>query len=139
MRQFCDHGRALLPTHLVELFDAPYSMRQQRLVDDLAKGADRCAICKATTESSTGDRIPELKCGHCICAKCEQKIGEDKLSDSGKNCKLCFESKTPLTGKSRSPSAMLMDTYADSGYEPSSKVEALLHNLQSEDARNSKQ
>lgn len=139
LRQFCDHGRALLPTHLVELLDAPCSMRQQVITDDIGKATDRCSICKVTMTSSADDVTPELDCGHSICAKCEMKIEEDKLSEKAKNCKLCFEKETTPKQNSPIPKAVLTDAGADNGYATSSKIKALLQNLQSDDGRNSKQ
>lgn len=89
--------------------------------------------------SSADDVTPELDCGHSICAKCEMKIEEDKLSEKAKNCKLCFEKETTPKQNSPIPKAVLTDAGADNGYATSSKIKALLQNLQSDDGRNSKQ
>ncbi|KAI5458920.1 SNF2 family N-terminal domain-containing protein [Mariannaea sp. PMI_226] len=126
LRRFCDHGLYLLPKHVLEIFDAPFD--KDNLTRHHLDVAERCGPCKTNISVNLENPMdtPSLECGHSLCSRCERKNDEDDFL-STLACQLCVESMAstpqPLSG-----SGLAIDEV----YAPSSKVLALLNNIQAE-------
>lgn len=122
LRQFCDHGRHLLPRKVHQLFDDPTTVNVSwNLFDAL----ETCAICQTPADKDNQDE-ETLDCGHSLCFRCQKKSLEEEITGDIV-CKICDQD-TAKSG-SNSPYPSLHFTAARSEHVPSSKVQALLRNL----------
>lgn len=130
LRQFCDHGMDLLPHSALTVFED--SMDNKLLAEELLKASQICALCKKIIKDKD-ESIEKfelfLDCGHQLCSRCEKKQQEDTAA-ANVACKICSESRTPgnLSPFPYSSGAMDVDTPC----KPSSKVKALIQNLEAE-------
>lgn len=130
LRQFCDHGMDLLPRSALAVFED--SMDNKLLAEELLKASQTCALCKKTMkdkDSSIDKSEHFLDCGHQLCSRCERKQQEDTAAVNIA-CKICSDIRTPgnLSPLPKSFGAMDVDIPC----KPSSKVKALIQNLESE-------
>lgn len=125
LRQFCDHGRQLLPRKVHQLFDDPTTVNVSwNLFDAL----EACAVCQTHVNRDNQDD-ESLDCGHYLCFRCQKKSSEEEMTGEIV-CKLCDQD--IANSGSSSPYPSMHFTAARSDHVPSSKVQALLRNLVSE-------
>lgn len=125
LRQIANHGRDLLPEGLL------------RSVDRLGMGAlldlasDTCEACGVTIkQNNVEEQLAFVECAHQICTRCSSVTTENTLT--GAKCPLCYgDGALGRKNSSRELSQQAKGRPASS-YEPSSKVEALLRNLEAD-------
>lgn len=125
LRQFCDHGRHILPRKVHQLFDDPTT---ENVSWNLFNELEACAVCQASVEKDIQNE-DSLDCGHYLCSRCQKKASEEEILVDIV-CKICDQD-TARSGPS-SPYPSMHITAARSDYLPSSKVQALVRNLMSE-------
>ncbi|RKK32486.1 hypothetical protein BFJ67_g14743 [Fusarium oxysporum f. sp. cepae] len=118
LRQVCDHGLDLLPS----------AIRKWLENDEASCDApipDVCELCEESMESDNRESPQQewISCLHMVCDMCRADRFSDKGSDSG--CPLC--SGNSLVRNTTTPGSP--DDSQLRNYVPSSKVEALLENL----------
>lgn len=130
LRQFCDHGMDLLPRSALAVFED--SMDSKLLTEELLKASQTCALCKKTMkdkDSSIDKSEHFLDCGHQLCSRCEKKQ-QDDTNAVDIACKVCSDIRTPGNLSPFPYSSGAMDV--DIPCRPSSKVKALIQNLEAE-------
>lgn len=126
LRQFCDHGRHLLPRNAHQFFDD--HMTPERVSWNLFDALEACAVCQTPVNGDNQDQ-DSLDCGHYLCSGCQKNnAGEEIPVDIV--CKVCDQ--YPARSGSSTPYPFTHPTATTSDYVPSSKVQALLRNLISE-------
>lgn len=129
LRQFCDHGMDLLPRSALAVFED--SMDNKLLVEELLDASQTCALCNKTIKNK-GDSLDKselfLDCGHQLCSRCEKKQEDTTAVDIA--CKICSDIRTPGNPSPFPYSSSAMDV--DIPCKPSSKVKALIQNLEAE-------
>ena len=128
LRQFCNHGRDLLPPQIFSVFDK--SNADEQSAKALLENMGACESCgaEAFDRELAGVVGISFACGHRFCSTCKEGI--QKYSSLGsQDCPLCFglENTTGLVPVNR---VAVAD--APSCYQPSSKVLALLRNLRAD-------
>jgi SNF2 family DNA or RNA helicase len=127
LRQFCNHGRDLLPPEISSALDEHTDIEQ--FSQTLLTKSEYCEFCKTKfcDGGSSEANSSTYTCGHRLCSNCvlERQIDDDT---ENQGCPLCFELEPPIEVTPRSVSPDGVDDI-DSSYEPSSKVRALLQNL----------
>lgn len=121
LRQVCNHGLDLLPTHLQEW------IKQARLFSDQTlPNLTACEVCNGTL-APKGKEMMILPCSHELCQTCVD-LGEK--GDKGKSavCPICEGSYSQAIGQL----SARVDQDSDLQYKPSSKVCALITNLQAD-------
>lgn len=125
LRQFCDHGRHLLPEKVHQLFDVRTTA--ETFSWSLFDALEVCAVCQTSVESSQSQCC--LDCGHYLCDQCQKRTpDEETLVDIV--CKLCDRDLAKPDSDSADPKIGCNADFRN--YVPSSKVQALLKNLISE-------
>jgi SWI/SNF-related matrix-associated actin-dependent regulator of chromatin subfamily A3 len=127
LRQFCNHGRDLLPPEISSALDEHTDIEQ--FSQTLLKKSESCESCKTKfcDGGSSEANSSTSTCGHRLCSNCVlERQTDDYMENQG--CPLCFEQPllSGVTPRSVSPEGV---DDVDSSYEPSSKVRALLQNL----------
>ncbi|KAF2138226.1 uncharacterized protein K452DRAFT_321205 [Aplosporella prunicola CBS 121167] len=138
LRRFCDHGSELLPRAALAIFEG--FVDEDAVANELFKSSDICAICTKSLKIRGKDEEvdPQLDCGHPVCSRCEKK--DDSLLTDGGSCRLCLDSRALTPIPSTTPGRLSTNPQSidsmdfDMAYKPSSKVVALLKNLQAERA-----
>jgi len=125
LRQFCNHGRDLLPPQIFSVFDE--NTGEEQSAKALLEKMGACESCGAEAFDRDLTRVASVSfaCGHRFCSTCMGEIQKDGGSGS-QDCPLCFGLEN-TTGLVPVDKAAVMDTPTD--YQPSSKVLALLRNL----------
>jgi SNF2 family DNA or RNA helicase len=133
LRQVCDHGRDLLPLALRDWLDRVDLVTSQDL-----PGLMTCEMCDITIGGAESS-CEVLQCLHQVCQACIR--GEGTTAGRSRNarptCPICDTSMADSGGSS--PSSTTASSQAGfASYEPSSKVKALLQNLEKAKAAGSK-
>ena len=125
LRQISNHGRELLPRELLGRID------QGAFGESLLLNTSTCEFCNEVTSIP---EITEWTCMHQICSNCALRRDDD--DDSANICPLCSADQQPTAVHSVRKK---VDETSQNTYEPSSKIKALLQNLNKdrEDARKS--
>ena len=125
LRQFCNHGRDLLPRETQALFRE--YIDEEVMTRALMTGSQKCDSCDIQSSSSDLDKVifRAVLCGHTICSQC---LPERQLSNQ--SCPLCFSLEVSNHPSNKAQDLELTDIYRE--YQPSSKVLALLENLSAE-------
>ncbi|KAK8134780.1 hypothetical protein PG984_006792 [Apiospora sp. TS-2023a] len=126
LRQISNHGRDLVPAELIQKVDR----LGRGALEDLA--ADACENCGITIQQEHAEeQLAFVDCMHQICTLCCSATTESTLT--GSQCPLCSDNDAPIStknkNKSRSQQAKDKSTRP---YKPSSKVKALLRNLEAD-------
>ncbi|KAM6529099.1 hypothetical protein FALCPG4_010049 [Fusarium falciforme] len=124
LRQVCNHGRDLLPM-AIRGWLAKISLDSKDPIPP-ARFCENCEEVVPNDEATSSQSLQWLPCFHQICASCQNATLTDgeRTSDL---CPMCSMSGTAATGHVRKLEAEQTPTAVD--YCPSSKVEALLRNL----------
>lgn len=125
LRQFCDHGRHILPRKVHQLFDDPTT---ENVSWNLFDKLEACAVCQAPVVEDNQNE-DSLDCGHYLCSRCQKRTSDEEILVDIV-CKICDQD-TARSGPS-SPYPSMRITAAGSDYLPSSKVQALIRNLMSD-------
>jgi len=123
LRQISNHGRDLLPADLVNNIDR---LRLGTTVDLEGKTCEACSV--SIEDGNFERRLESQECAHQICTDCCSMSTKNTLA--GTKCPLCFGdgAKGPKKARGRSqPKSTFTGPY-----KPSSKVQALLRNLEAE-------
>lgn len=126
LRQFCDHGRHLLPRKAHQIFDDWTT--PERVSWNLFDALEACAMCQ-TPSDGEGQNDDSLDCGHYLCSRCQKKTSDSEILVD-LVCKVCDQGMAKSGSNSPYPSTPLTGVRGE--YVPSSKVQALLRNLVSE-------
>ena len=122
LRQFCNHGPDLLPREMQTLFAG--IVDEGKITRALTTASKTCDNCDG--QASCGDLsnivFRTVLCGHTVCSQC---LLEEQISNQ--SCPLCFSSEVSKHSPHDAQNRKLVDTHH--GYQPSSKVSALLENL----------
>lgn len=119
LRQVCNHGRDLLPAHLQRWTD------QARLFsDEPLPNSASCELCN-NIPVLRGSSLVVLPCLHQLCQTCTIKWDDKGDKDQNTVCPLCEE---PFPGAIEKSFGGL-DSDSPWQYKPSSKVRALITNL----------
>ncbi|KAI0967465.1 P-loop containing nucleoside triphosphate hydrolase protein [Xylaria arbuscula] len=123
LRQVCNHGRDLLPKPTQEWLENASLYRDQSIPMVLT-----CENCDSTIQDNEPDGMT-LPCLHQICTTCMQS--KDTRDNKQAACPICNNPSldTEYEARSITPHHRM---YEDINYRPSSKVLALLHNLQAD-------
>ena len=122
LRQFCNHGPDLLPPEMQTLFAG--IVDEGKITRALMTGSKKCDNCDGQASSGDLGKIifRTVWCGHTICSRC---LPEGQISNQ--SCPLCFSSEVSKHLPHDAHNRTLVDTHH--GYQPFSKVSALLENL----------
>ncbi len=120
LRQVCDHGKQMLSATTLENMEDYLSTQGSREITSPSAEVAVCGICGCRVY----DYISLLQCMHPTCRRCSQEIEIDVEPE----CSTC--SGTTLKKVVPACKPAIRD-YMDIDYRPSSKVEALLRNLES--------
>ncbi|KAI2471028.1 P-loop containing nucleoside triphosphate hydrolase protein [Annulohypoxylon bovei var. microspora] len=120
LRQICNHGRDLLPQKLQTWLDeaSPFDIAFLQL--------QRCEICDKEDELLSHP----LSCFHQICQGCLPNEGP-AIDGIGPICPLCSDDILGRDEKTKVEWSMTSE-FESTSYRPSSKVKALLQNLQND-------
>ena len=124
LRQICDHGSELLSSRALERLDLYRTAQTKGVREHNAIVESACESCgPLLTSCNAPSELP--RCLHIICSSCLAE-GQEALSDSTKGCPLCDRNTvvSPASPGTFSSEITLGE------YQPSSKVSALLDNLQ---------
>ncbi|KAH0562185.1 hypothetical protein GP486_003119 [Trichoglossum hirsutum] len=130
LRLICDHGEQLLPAPALKA----WSNRGASIFDwnTMRNGGKNCALCKAgINQLQYPDALRYEFCLHIICSECAITDEEESPIDD-ESCPICDRgSSTPQNQQLASPLSKDSDSITVN-YWPSTKVRALLKNLQHE-------
>ncbi len=119
LRQICNHGVDLLPSNLRNWLDMASQFDERAPLQ-----LDTCESCGQVLPQDVDDAtFEELPCAHQICQACRLEANHEDLDEgSTATCPLCWKTKR------NRPQGQLEDSIL-LNYRPSSKVRALLGNL----------
>lgn len=120
LRQICNHGRELLPSTTQRWLDSVMSFHE-----DPTTPPSMCEYCDDPMANSDENVDDLITCLHQICKAC-LKGNQDDESPSEPVCPLCADPGCEKKRKIQGTDEMEVETE----YHPSSKVKALLENLQ---------
>jgi SNF2 family DNA or RNA helicase len=119
LRQICNHGRELLPSGTRDWLDSVTSFNDTPMTQ-----IQTCENCDGPIGGSGNDMDDLLDCFHQICKACVEAARETGSPDEPV-CPVCSES-APEQNEDKAP----RDVQFGTTYHPSSKVRALLENLE---------
>lgn len=120
LRQICNHGVGLLPASSVEWLKLAAQFGPQAPLQ-----AEACESCGAAPQEIDGAVLDGLSCAHQICRACRLEETQEELDGvMALSCPLCR-----VTTARRGLSGQQSLLPNGSPYRPSSKVRALLRNL----------
>jgi len=137
LRQFCNHGLDLFPSSALAMFSEP--VNEDSTLKEALEASETCAICIRTSWlQSNGSSQPfALGCGHLVCPQCTTKMEDDLFLDEV-DCNLCLRTNDTDNASYKYVAAYEESTrrsdpkITESFYRPSSKVVALMRNLERE-------
>ena len=121
LRQVCDHGRQMLSASTLENMEDYMSSQGSRGITSPSAEAAICGICGCKVQ----DYISILRCMHPACHRCSQEMELDVEP----GCSICSGT---ILEKADQANESLLRGHMDLDYRPSSKVTALLKNLDSD-------
>ncbi|KAK8036956.1 hypothetical protein PG991_001270 [Apiospora marii] len=126
LRQIANHGRDLVPAELIQKMDR---LGKGALVN---LAADACEGCGVTIKQENAEQeLASVVCMHQICTACSLTATESTLT--GSKCPLCSDDFASISSKKKSRSRSQQAKEKLTGpYKPSSKVKALLRNLEAD-------
>ncbi|KAK6835054.1 SNF2 family N-terminal domain-containing protein [Apiospora arundinis] len=126
LRQIANHGRELVPAELIQKVDR----LGRGALEDLA--ADACENCGITIKQEDAEeQLASVDCMHQICTSCCSVTTEITLTAG--TCPLCSDNSAPIPSKKKNKSrSQQAKDKSTSPYKPSSKVKALLRNLEAD-------
>lgn len=131
LRLICDHGERLLPAPALK----GWLRRGTSAFDwNIMPNRERnCALCNVhISRLQCQDDVWYESCLHVICSNCVITDNDEKFMDDGV-CPICNEeSATPGSEQSASTRSRDRESISTVDYRPSTKVQALLNNLQHE-------
>ncbi|KAH8668655.1 SNF2 family N-terminal domain-containing protein [Xylariales sp. PMI_506] len=129
LRMICNHGEDLIPAAAL----AVWRNRDPSAVswDMLQSSVRRCGTCGREADSSTMGQEPvEFPCQHILCEACLTAATDESDAElpGALSCAMCNTTKNPPPLDHQYGSAVASKTNT-TGYQPSTKVQALLRNL----------
>lgn len=130
LRQICNHGIELLPPKLRSKLRKSLLVLQGTEYHDLDN--DSCESCGRDIEEQEFKELPSrLLCPHILCRLCSSRTAMSVKSKASKKqdnsaCPLCF----PQEPSEQAGMQVKRDKMRPENYRPSSKVKALLKNLE---------
>ncbi|KAF5857340.1 hypothetical protein ETB97_005918 [Aspergillus alliaceus] len=119
LRQICNHGRELLPSTTQQWLDSVMSFDENPTTPP-----PTCEHCNDPMADSEENMDDPIACMHQVCKACLRGVQEGD-SPSEPVCPVCSES-----GCEKKEGQGTDETEVETQYRPSSKVKALLENLQ---------
>ncbi|KAK7978619.1 hypothetical protein PG988_006109 [Apiospora saccharicola] len=126
LRQIANHGRELVPAELIQKVDR---LGRGALVD---LAADACESCGVTIKQEDAEaKLASVDCWHQICTACCSVTTETTLT--GSKCPLCSDNGASIPSKKKNNCrSQQPKDKSTRPYKPSSKVKALLRNLEAD-------
>ena len=121
LRQVCDHGKHMLSVTTLENIEDYTSSHGSRKIASPSAEAAVCGICGCEVH----DYISLLRCMHPACHRCSQEMEIDVEPE----CSICSGTNLKKADAAWEPA---IRDHMDLDYQPSSKVTALLRNLESD-------